>query len=192
MPSKTLLALATLAIVFFAACEVKVVTPEDIEKANALVREANALNVDGAAFLNEASDKFRVSWREAQKGDDPFKELAAKEVMLKELEPQLQSAQGKLHDAAQKCDEASRLNVQDWFKQYLSTLADINRGSSEIAGLYLQLIRNTYDPNITTSLDRAAKQKEVEDRMTAVKTRQGELKEIKDKIAAEHSDDIKK
>ncbi len=163
----------------------------EFDKASAIVSTANVLNTDGAALITDAADKYDAIYAEAQKSDDPFEELANQDAPLKKLEPQLESAKIKLHDASQQLAEAATLNVPDWYRQYLSSLADLNGAGSEMADMLIRIVRNTYDPNIKTEEDLDAKQKEQWDKIAVVKKRLDDLRATKDKIESDHKENFK-
>jgi peptidoglycan hydrolase CwlO-like protein len=189
MPARALLVMLSLAVSLSTACSFSI--GYEFDKASPIVDQANALNTDAAALVTDATNKYGAIYDEAQKSDDPFEELAKQDVPLKKLEPQLESAKSKLRDASQKLDEAAKLNLPDWYRQYLSTLSDLNRAGSETVDLLIQVVKNTYDPDIKTPEDLDAKQKELQDKIAAVNKRRDELRATKSKIEAEHKDQFK-
>jgi hypothetical protein len=189
MSRRVLLAALSLAVALSAACTFG---PQyEFDKANPLIDESNKLNADASALLTEALSKNDAIYKEAQKADDPFEELGAQADALKKLEPQIDTAKTKLHDASQKLAEAAKLNVPDFFKQYLSNLSEINKSGSEHAELVLQMVKNTYDPNIKSPEDLDAKGKALGEKMAAGTKRRDELQAANKKIEAEHKDVFK-
>jgi hypothetical protein len=179
----------SLVLTLSAAC--KIGPSYEIDKANTIADNGNALNNEGAALLSDAADAYGKIYAEAQKSDDPFQELANRETSFKALEPKLATAKGKLADAAAKFDEAAKLKLPDWYKQYLTSLADQNRASSEIADLFIQVVKNTYDASIQDEKDLDAKQNALFDKIAAAKKRRDDLKATQEKIHTEHKDDFK-
>lgn len=189
MSRRVLLAALSLAVALSAACSV---LPQfEFGKASPLVDDSNKLNIDASALLKEALTKYDAIYSEAQKADDPFEELGAQSDALKKLEPQIDSAKGKLRDASQKLGEAAKLKLPDWYTQYLTNLSEINKSGSETADLVFQMVKNTYDPSIQSPEDLDAKQKVVQDKLAAADKHRGELRAANDKIEAEHKDQFK-
>jgi hypothetical protein len=181
----------TLAVSLFAACSFSLGPQYEFDKASPLVADANKLNTDAASLLGEALGKYDEIYSEAQKADDPFEELGAKDADFKKLEPQLETAKGKLKDASSKLTEAAKMKLPDWYTQYLTTLSDINKSGSETADLALQLVKNTYDPNIHSPEDLDAKQKVLQDKLAAETKRRDALRATQTKIETEHKDQFK-
>ena len=189
MPHKLLLAVLSFVVAMSAACTFG---PQfETEKAGTLVNESNKLNSDATALINDALTAYSTVYDKAQKADDPFEELGAQSDAFKKLEPQIDSAKSKLRDASQKLEEAAKLKLPDWFKQYITNESEFNKSGAESADLTLQLVKNTYDPNIHSPEDLDAKQKVLNDKLAAETKRRDDLKAAKAKIEAEHKDQLK-
>ncbi len=191
MPRGILLFALSLAVTLSAACSFSIGEQYESEKATQLVNESNKLNGDAEALLKEALSKYSAIYDEAQKADDPFEELGAQGDAFKKLEPQIESVKGKLKDASQKLDEATKLKLPDWYKQSLANLSEINKSGSESAGLMLQIVKDTYDPSIQSPEDLDAKQKALMEKLAAESKRRDGLKAANDKLFAEHKDELK-
>jgi hypothetical protein len=190
MPLKPLLAVLSFVVAMSAACTFG---PQfETEKAGTLVDESNKLNSDANALINDAVGAYSTIYDKAQKADDPFEELGAQGDAFKKLEPQIDTAKGKLRDASQKLGEAASLKLPDWYKQYLTSLSDLNKSGSESADLILQMVRNTYDPNIQSPEDLDAKQNALKQKLDAENKRRTELNAALTKIADEHKDEFVK
>jgi hypothetical protein len=190
MSLRVFLVVLSLAVALSAACSFSV--GYEFDKASPLIDESNKLNTDASALLKEALTKYDTIYSEAQKTEDPFEELGAQSDALKKLEPQIDSAKGKLRDASQKLEEAAKLKLPDWFTQYLTNLSEINKSGSEHADMVLQMVKNTYDPSIQSPEDLEAKQKAVQDKMVAGTKHREDLLAANKKIEAEHKDQFTK
>lgn len=189
MPSRALHVVVAVLVATCAACSIG--PSYQFDEASKLTDAANALNTESAALVKDASEKYAAIYAEAQKADDPFEELANKEADLKKLEPPLASAKTKLGEAAGKFDEAAKLNVPDWHKQYLTSLADFNRAAAEVADLFAQEVKNAYDTTITSPEDLDAKQKALDDKIAAAQKRMADFKATQTKIESEHKENFK-
>ncbi len=176
------------AVVMSAACSFG---PQfEFDRANGFINDSNKLNADASALLGESLAKYDSVYKEAQTADDPFEELGAQSDAFKKLEPQIDSAKMKLHDASEKLAEAAKLKLPDWFKEYLTDLSEINKSGSESSDLLLQMVRNTYDPSIQSEEDLDAKQKVVQEKIAAGSKRRDELQAAIAKLKAEHKDEL--
>jgi peptidoglycan hydrolase CwlO-like protein len=191
MKRRVLLATLSLAVALSAACSFSFGPQFEFDKASPLINDSNKLNTDASALLTDALTKYGDIYDKAQKADDPFEELGAQSDAFKKLEPQIDTAKGKLRDASAKLDEASKLNLPDWFKQYITNQSDFDKSGSTTADLVLQLVKNTYDPAIQSPEDLDAKQKALNDKLAAEGKRRDDLKAANAKIAAEHKDQLK-
>ena len=185
------LGVLALAVCASAACSFSIGQQFEYDKATPLITASNALNTDASKLLGDALAKYNVIYDAAQKADDPFEELGAKADDLKKLEPSIESGKAKLKEASQKLDEASKLKLPDWFKQYLTNLSEINKSGSEHADLILQMVKNTYDPSIQSPEDLDAKQAVVNDKMVVGNKKRDELQAANKKIQEEHKDELK-
>jgi peptidoglycan hydrolase CwlO-like protein len=193
MSRRVLLATLLLAVAMSAACSFSVGdVGYEFDKSSPLVIESNKLNTDASALLQDALAKYSSIYDQAQKAEDPFEELGAQSDAFKKLEPQLDSAKDKLRDASQKLGEAAKLKLPDYYTQYLTNLSEINKSGSETADLILQMVKNTYDPSIGSPEDLDAKQKVVQDKLTAAQKRRDELQTANKKIEAEHKEAFSK
>ena len=88
-------------------------TTSDIDKANKLVDEGNAAVQEAKKFVADAEAK------KAQMMQTDVRRLAEARVTAAEAIAAYDKAASKCKEAAQKYDEASRLQVNDKFKEYL-------------------------------------------------------------------------
>ena len=85
----------------------------EIGKANKLVDEGNAAIQEGKKFLGEAEDK------KAQMMKTPVSRLADARALAAESVAAYERAKEKCKEAAQKFDEASRMKINEKFRDYL-------------------------------------------------------------------------
>ncbi len=174
------------------ACSFSFGNSEEVDKANNLVNEANAIQTEAEKLVSESSGKYDAIVKEAQSAENTFEELANQEAPLKALLGPLETAETKFKEAAQKSEDASKLKVEDWFKQYLALRGELLRKEAESVGVFSRMVRITYDQSIETEEDFAAKLKEQQTALDNIRKQKEELKAKVDKITADHKDDFKK
>ena len=111
--ARGLLALSLLVLVVLACRGGGSTTSTDTDKANKLVDEGNAAVQDAKKFISDAEDKKN------QIMQMDIRRLAEARVRAAEAIVSYDKAAEKCKEAAQKYDEASRLQINDKFKQYL-------------------------------------------------------------------------
>jgi hypothetical protein len=89
-------------------------TSDETEKANGLVNDGNAAVTDGKKSLNDATEKVTTMM-----GTD-VKHLAEARTLANEAIRLYDQAADKCKAAASKYDEASKLKIDDKFKDYLA------------------------------------------------------------------------
>ena len=87
---------------------------DETEKANALVNEGNAAIDQGKKYVAEGEDKKNKMLQ------TPITQLAEARTLAKEAIRAYEQAEQKAKEAAGKFDEASKLKINDKFKEYLS------------------------------------------------------------------------
>lgn len=177
-----------LVLTFSSACNFSIGGFPDTDKANKLVDEGNVLQTDGLKLKDAAWAKYQ----DLLKDNPSFEEMADLDVPMKAIEKDLETAKGKLSDAASKSEEAGKLNVADWFKQYLATRGELLRKEAEVAGIGAQLVKISYDPAVATEEDFQAQTKKLNDKIAQLRKEQDELKAKVDKLSEDHKDDFKK
>lgn len=105
-----LLALSILVIAVLACSGGK---NSEVDKANKLVQEGNASVQDAKKFLTEAEEK------KAQMMKTPVSQLAQARTLAAESVAAYERTKEKCKEAAQKYDEASRMKVNEKFRDYL-------------------------------------------------------------------------
>ncbi|HQR40349.1 MAG TPA: hypothetical protein PLF26_18345 [Blastocatellia bacterium] len=188
MNRHVLIAFVSLVLGLSSACNFSIGGFPDTDKANKLVDESNALQTEGMKLKDDAVAKYK----DLLKDNPTFEEMADLADPMKEVEKQLETSKSKLGEAASKSDEASKLNIADWFKQYLAARGEHLRKESEVAGLAAQLVKISYDPAVATEEDFQAQSKQLNDKLAQLRKEQDELKAKVDKISEEHKDDFKK
>jgi undecaprenyl pyrophosphate synthase len=103
---------------------------DDTEKANALVDEANKFIVEGNKSVEQADSKLKEfdAKVDALKNED---DLKAARDFGKQLTPLYDSMKDNFQKASEKFDAASKLKLNDKFKEYLETKAAEMKKRSE-------------------------------------------------------------
>ena len=190
MPKLVLSACVCL-VLSLSACSFSFGNSEEVDKANKLVNEGNVIQTEAEKLFSESTGKYDAIVKEAQSAENTFEELANKEEPLKALLGPLETAANKFREAAQKSDDASKLNVEDWFKQYLSLRGELLRKEAESVDVFSRMVKITYDPSIETEEDFAAKLKEQQTALENLGKQKVDLKAKVDKLTADHKDDFK-
>ncbi len=102
-------------------------TADETDKANKLVDEGNAVVQDGKKFLTDAEEKKATMLR------TNVSQLAEARTLANESIRAYDQAEEKWKDAAAKYGEASKLKINDKFKEYLALLIDSQSRSSFIS-----------------------------------------------------------
>ena len=99
----------------------------EMRKASDMVGEANAANAEGEKNINEVAKRFAQLFGSDVDLDDRKKmEPTAKDAL-----ESLEKAHAKYAEGIQKLDAASKLNIEDWYKEYVSTFAQSFRNSDQ-------------------------------------------------------------
>src|SRR5207253_1477921 len=116
------------ALAFLPACGA-VKTGMEMGKANNLVGEANAANMEAAKSIEESNKRFAQLFSGEVDLDDRKKfEPTAKDAL-----DSLDKAHAKLLEGIQKLETASSLGIEDWYKTYLTTMAQSYRNTDQRA-----------------------------------------------------------
>jgi hypothetical protein len=100
---------------------------DQTEQANKLVDEMNRLNATGELLSKQAAAKEEeLVGRDAEKEGDEIHALAEEQVAL------YKQAADFYREAAGKAEEASRLKLSDWFKNYLALKGQMFRKLAEV------------------------------------------------------------
>ncbi len=130
---KNITAILAILMVIFAglAC-----SGDDTEKANALVAEANKAIVEGNNNFDQVKTKggeFDQKVKEAQTEDE---KNSAVDFGNKELMPLYNSMSDNFQKAGDKFDEASKLKLNEKFKEYLAAKAAEFKKRAELANAF--------------------------------------------------------
>lgn len=99
---------------------------DQTEEANRLVEEMNALNAKGEIIAKQAASKEEeIGEKDVQKEGDAVHSLAQEQVGL------YKQAAESYREAAARAEQASRLRINDWFKNYLTLKAQTFRKLAE-------------------------------------------------------------
>ena len=112
----------------------------EMRQASDKVVEANKANADAARNIEDVNKRFAQLFGGEVDMDDRKKlEPTAKDAL-----DSLEKAHTKLAEGIQKLDAASKLNIEDWYKEYVSTIAQSFRNADkridvmkETANLYM-------------------------------------------------------
>jgi uncharacterized coiled-coil DUF342 family protein len=184
MLKNVLVVIAGLALALAAACGVG----GDRDKANKMVDEANASITEGKKLFDDATSKFADAYR----GTPDFEDRAKLEAPMTDAASKFDSAAGKMREAAQKMEDASKLNLEDWYKQYLAAFAERARKEADIAGAYATMAKDTFDASLADDDAREAKLTSGNKAIETLDRERAELQAKMDKIAEEHKSDFKK
>jgi len=99
---------------------------DETEKANGLVNDGNAAVTDGKKFMTDATEKVTTML-----GTD-VKHLAEARTLANEAIRLYDQAEDKCKAAAAKYDEASKLKIDDKFKDYLAAKVKENNKRAEL------------------------------------------------------------
>ena len=103
---------------------------DETEKANKLVNEGNAAIDEGKKYLTDAEEKKNKMLQ------TPVAQLADARTLARDAIRVYEQAEQKAKEAAGKFDEASKLKVDDKFKEYLSLKAkEFNKRAELIEAL---------------------------------------------------------
>src|SRR5437870_766999 len=117
---------ALFALVLTLACGA-VSSRMETSRANKLVDEANAANAEAAKSMDEVNKRFSQLFNGEVDLDDRKKyEPTAKDAL-----DSLEKAHAKLIEGIQKLDSASKMGVEDWYKEYLSTMSQSYRNTDQ-------------------------------------------------------------
>lgn len=136
----------------------------DMSKANQLVDQANAADAEGGKSLEEANKRLSQLFS----NDVTFEDRKKLEPTAKDTVASIDKAQAKIQEAIQKLDEARKLNVPDWYKEYLSALVDRYRNTDMLVDVIKDMAKAYMDYSITEPEALLARYKELQAKMEKV------------------------
>lgn len=114
-------ALVALLCVFASACG------DQTEQANKLVAEMNSLVVKGEGVANQGTAKqTEIEAKDIETEREAVRTAAREQAAL------YREAAGTFREAAAKADEAGKLKLADWYKNYLALKAQQHRKTAEL------------------------------------------------------------
>lgn len=184
MPKTLLIALLSLILGLSSACKFVISTYSDTDKANTLVREGNALQMDGIRIRAEAADQYE----QIVKVRPRFEDRARLERSLEVVVFQLETARGKLALSAEKSADASRMDVREPFKEYLSLRADLLRREADVADILVRQVRLNYDLSLASVADFEQRWEALDAEIASIREQQTEIAAQVDRIRDEHDE----
>lgn len=184
MPKTLLIALLSLILVLTSACKISFETSRDIDKANALVREGNALQMDGMRIKAEAAAQYEQIVKERPS----FEDRARLERPLEVVVFQLETARGKLALSAEKSVEASKLYVPEYFKEYLSLRAGLLSREADVADIVVRQVKLNYDLSLASAEDFDERWGALDAEIASIREQQTEIAAQVNKIRSEHEE----
>lgn len=158
----------------------------EMRKASDMVVEANAANAEAEKNINDVNKRFAQLFSSDADLDDRKKfEPTAKDAL-----ESLNKAKAKLGEGIQKLDAASKLKIDDWYKDYITTFAESYRNTDkridvmkEMANLYMD-----YSLDVQTL---AAKYKDLADKDSQLQKESADIDAKIKKIEEANKDKLK-
>ncbi|HYE65160.1 MAG TPA: hypothetical protein VD966_06240 [Pyrinomonadaceae bacterium] len=179
-------ALALVLVIFAPGCG----GADETEKANELVDESNKAAEAANKSLQEGLTIHQQIFSEANIFGFPGNRDALKGHAQREVELLSQSALS-FREAANKYEEASRLRLNEQFKQYLSLKAQETRKQAEQSESIKEMAQVVLDDSITDLNAYVLKLDDIRIRVQKAGKEQKELKDQAEKIRAENQGKIK-
>lgn len=174
----TMLALVSFALSFALACSFG----DETDKANKLIEEGNAAITEGDKIFNEANNKFTAL--DLSEDKDKVKASA------QEITEGFDKAAGKAREASKKFDEASKLKVDDKFKEYLALKSKEFAKKAEQVEAAKDLPKALMDSSDAGAMN--TKVKEINDRIEKLDKEWKDLSAQADKIKEDNKDKFQK
>ena len=113
-------------------------------KANKMVDEANAANAEAARSMEDVNKRFAQLFNSEVDLDDRKKyEPTAKDSLTS-----LDKAHAKLVEGIEKLDAASKLGIEDWYKEYLTTMSQSYRNTDQQCDVLKEMAKVYMDYSI--------------------------------------------
>ena len=184
MPKTLLIALLSLILGLSSACKFVISTYSETDKANTLVREGNALQLDGIRIQEEAADRYE----QIVKVRPRFEDRTRLERPLEVVVFQLETARGKLALSAEKSVEASKLYVPEYFKEYLSLRAGLLSREADVADIVVRQVKLNYDLSLASAEDFDERWGALDAESASIREQQTEIAAQVNKIRSEHEE----
>ena len=186
MPKTLLIALLSLILGLSSACKFVISTYSETDKANTLVREGNALQLDGIRIQEEAADRYEQIVKVRPRFEDRTRLERPLEVVVFKLE----TARETLNLSAEKTAEASKMDVSEVFKEYLTLRAGLLRREAEVTDILVRQARLNYDPTLASEADFDQRWKALDAEIASIREQQTEIAAQADSILAEHDEEF--
>ena len=158
----------------------------ETSKAHKLVDEANTANAEAAKSIEDVNKRFAQLFNGEVDLDDRKKyEPTAKDAL-----ESLDKAHAKLVEGIQKLDAASRMGVEDWYKEYLSTMSQSYRNTDQQCDVLKGMAKVYMDFSIDAETLRA-RYKELFDKNDKLEKEAAEIDAKVKKIEAANKDKMK-
>jgi len=159
----------------------------EMSKANQLVGEANAADTEASKTFEDVNKRLAQLFAD----DVQFEDRKKLEPTAKDAVASIEKAQTKVRQATDKVDTASKLNIPDWYKEYLTAVAQRYRNTSQIIDLLKQIADTYMDYSITEADALLAKYKELKESMDKVIKEGDDLDAKVKKIEEANKDKLK-
>lgn len=166
-----------------ALCASAAACGDQTEQANKLVAEMNALVVKGEAAANQGTTK-----QSDLESKDIETERDAVRATSREQAALYREAAAVFREAAGKADEAGRLKLADWYKNYLSLKAQQHRKTAELLDTMTERAELVAGDQPLEEID--AKLSESSDRLAKLSREGDELVRQVKQVEEEHKADF--
>ncbi|HEY0377801.1 MAG TPA: hypothetical protein VGC87_12820 [Pyrinomonadaceae bacterium] len=186
--SRTLFILLSLALA--AGCKFKF--GDDTSDANKMIGEANTAIVAADKMSQDAYTKFRSYMNDQAMNDFPHNREQLRPTAQESADLFAKSAAAYRDQVVNKFEGASKLNINDKFKEYIVIKVEAFKKLADSKDVARELALVPLDPSITTQDELFAKVKQVDARLNAVIKEMQEANDRANKIQQENSDLISK
>ncbi|HEY0404311.1 MAG TPA: hypothetical protein VGC89_01185 [Pyrinomonadaceae bacterium] len=173
---------AVLALMCLLAFAVACNLGDETDKANKLIEEGNAAITEGDKIFNEANNKFTAL--------DVTADKEKAKASAQEVSDGFDKAAAKAREASKKFDEASKLKVDDKFKEYLSLKSkEFNKKAEQVEaakGLPKALLDSSDEASMNSKVA------EINDRIEKLDKEWKDLAAQADKIREDNKDKFQK
>jgi hypothetical protein len=180
----TVLTLTTTLLAFALACNLG----DETDKANKLIDEGNQMVTDGNKLVQDATAKNNQLYDNLNDANFADEQARLKTTAQEAVEGFDKSA-AKYRDAAQKFEDASKLKVNDKFKEYLSLKAQEFRKNAEGAEVGKSLSKAFIDSSDGPTL--LKKINELKPRVETLSKEATDFQEKAEKIRTDNKDKFK-
>jgi murein L,D-transpeptidase YcbB/YkuD len=187
--SRTFLILLSLALA--AGCKFRF-GGDDTADANKLIGEANTAIVAADKMSADAYSKFRSYMDEQTMGNFPGNREQIRPTAQESADLFARSAAAYREQVVSKFEGASKLNINDKFKEYIVLKVEAFKKLADSKDVAKELALVPLDPSLTTQDALYAKVKEVDARLNAVTKEMQEVNDRANKIQQDNPDIIGK